>query len=62
MNFSETIRTERERLGLTQAGVAARLGVSKSVIEKWEAGTRTPLAITQEGVLSRLRSTPKSRK
>lgn len=62
MNFSETIRTERERLGLTQAGAAARLGVSKSVIEKWEAGTRTPLAITQEGALARLRSTPKPRK
>jgi len=62
MSFATQIKSERDRLGLTQAGAAARLGVSKSVIEKWEAGTRTPLAITQEGALARLRSTPKSRK
>lgn len=57
MSFADTIKLERERLGLTQAGVASLLGVSKSVIEKWEAGTRTPLEITQEGALQRLKKT-----
>ncbi len=61
MAFDEQLKSERERLGLTQAGAAALLGVSKSVIEKWESGQRTPLEITQEGALARLRRT-KSRK
>jgi DNA-binding transcriptional regulator YiaG len=55
--FADQIKNERERLGLTQAGAAALLGVSKSVIEKWESGQRTPLEITQEGALARLRKT-----
>lgn len=54
--FAQQLKNERERLGLTQAGAAALLGVSKSVIEKWEADTRTPLEITQEGALARLRA------
>jgi len=57
MSFAATIKQERERLGITQAQAASLLGVSKSVIEKWEADTRTPLAITQEGALARLRKT-----
>ena len=48
MSFAATIKQERERLGITQAQAASLLGVSKSVIEKWEADTRTPLEITQE--------------
>jgi transcriptional regulator with XRE-family HTH domain len=55
MSFAIAIKQERERLGITQAQAASLLGVSKSVIEKWEADTRTPLEITQEGVLERLR-------
>lgn len=57
MSFAATIKQERERLGITQAQAASLLGVSKSVIEKWEADTRTPLAVTQEGALARLRKT-----
>tara|TARA_R110000868_G_scaffold175663_2_gene412819 strand:- start:14 stop:196 length:183 start_codon:yes stop_codon:yes gene_type:complete len=59
--FAQQIKSERERLGLTQARAATLLGVSKSVIEKWEADTRTPLEITQEGALQRLRKTKKAR-
>ena len=44
--FADQIKNERIRLGLTQARAAALLGVSKSVIEKWEAETRNPLKIT----------------
>lgn len=54
MDFPKKLLSERERLGLTQAGAAALLGVSKSVIEKWENGSRTPLDITQEGAIDRL--------
>jgi DNA-binding transcriptional regulator YiaG len=59
MKFPDQIKTERERLGITQAQAASILSVSKSVLAKWEIGDRTPLAITQEGALARLRATKK---
>lgn len=59
MNFADQLKKERERLGLTQTQAAALLGVSKSVLAKWEIENRTPLAITQEGAIARLRTTKK---
>jgi transcriptional regulator with XRE-family HTH domain len=59
MSFAEQIRKERERLGITQAQAASLLDVSKSVLAKWEIDDRTPLTITQEGALARLRTTKK---
>lgn len=32
------IRAERERLGMTQAALAARIGVSRSAVAQWETG------------------------
>lgn len=32
------IRAARERLGMTQAGLAARVGVSRSAVAQWETG------------------------
>ncbi len=58
MTFSEKLQSERERLQLTQAGAAALLEISKSALEKWEAGTKTPKALTQEGALARLEKHP----
>ena len=55
MNFADQLKAERKRLALTQAGAATLLGVSKSVIEKWEKSSRDPLEITQEGALARLK-------
>lgn len=55
MTFAEQLKAERLRLNLTQLEAAALLGVSKSVIEKWEIENRTPIAITQEGALARLK-------
>ncbi len=55
MSFGEKLKSERERLGLTQAEAAALLEVSKSALEKWEAGIKTPKLITQEGALERLK-------
>jgi transcriptional regulator with XRE-family HTH domain len=59
MKFAEQLKKERERLGITQAQAASLLSVSKSVLAKWEIADRTPLAITQEGSLARLRTTKK---
>ena len=59
MKFADQLKQERERLGITQAQAANLLDVSKSVIAKWEIADRTPLAITQEGVMARLRTTKK---
>jgi transcriptional regulator with XRE-family HTH domain len=54
MNFSEKILGERKRLGLTQAGAADLLDISKSALEKWESGIKIPIALTQEGALARM--------
>lgn len=63
MKFGTKLKSERERLGLTQAGAAAYLEISKSILEKWESGNREPMRITQEGALARLsRYSPGARK
>lgn len=40
--FSENLTLVRERLGKSQKAVAERLGVSPSLISKWEKGERKP--------------------
>jgi transcriptional regulator with XRE-family HTH domain len=62
VSFADTIKHERERLGITQAQAAFLLGVSKSVLAKWEIGNRTPLELTQEGALQRIRTTKTPRR
>lgn len=59
MNFSERLKSERERLGLTQAGAAALLDIPARTYWEWEAEKTTPYAITQEGALRRLSATKK---
>lgn len=54
MTFATQLKFTRERLGLTQAEASELLEVSKSALEKWEAGTKVPLAIAQEGAMARL--------
>ena len=41
-NATIAIRTRRERLGLSQAALASALGVSKSLLSHFEAGSRQP--------------------
>jgi DNA-binding transcriptional regulator YiaG len=53
-SFADKLKSERARLGLSHADLAALLDVSKSAVEKWEYGTKTPLPIAQEGALARL--------
>jgi putative transcriptional regulator len=36
----EELKAARQRLGLTQAGLAEKLGVSRRTVEAWESGRR----------------------
>ncbi len=54
MTFADQLKPERKRLNLTQAEAATILEVSKSTLEKWEAGQKSPKALTREGALARL--------
>lgn len=40
--FSETLAALRKQRGLTQAELAARLGISKSAVSMYERGNREP--------------------
>jgi transcriptional regulator with XRE-family HTH domain len=43
LGFGELLRVLRKRAGVTQTGLAQRVGVSQSYISRIEAGTRRPL-------------------
>jgi transcriptional regulator with XRE-family HTH domain len=53
MDFTEKLKAQRERLGLTQAELAAFLDVSPRAVWQWEKGM-FPHVLTQEGALARL--------
>lgn len=59
--FADELKALRAAADLTQEESATVLDVSKSVIEKWERGDRTPLLITQEGALARLQKQIKTK-
>ena len=42
MEGTHPIKAWRESEGLTQEGAAARFGVTKATVSRWEAGTRQP--------------------
>jgi transcriptional regulator with XRE-family HTH domain len=42
MSIADTIRTAREKLGISQPELARRVGVSKSAVGKWEKGESAP--------------------
>jgi transcriptional regulator with XRE-family HTH domain len=42
MNFAETIVNRRKALGLTQEGLAQKLGVTNQAVSKWESGQSCP--------------------
>lgn len=53
MSYGNQLKFLRTQLGWTQQFTADYLEVSKSAVEKWEAGDE-PLKVTQEGVLARM--------
>lgn len=54
-DFSANLRTIRQTRKITQADLAAYLGVSISCIQKWEQGQRTPKKLTQDAITLKLR-------
>ena len=54
MSFGNQLKFLREQRGWTQEQTAVVLEVSKSAVEKWEAESKTPLLVTQEGVIARM--------
>ena len=49
MSIAENIRTIRKESGMSQAEVGARLGITGSMINQIERGTKTPsLALSKE--------------
>lgn len=40
--FSDNLARVRERLGMSQKAAATRMGISSSLVSKWEKGERTP--------------------
>lgn len=56
--FAALLFKERKRLKLSQSAAAELCEVSPRVWWKWENAAGSTLAVTQEGVLSRLKQTP----
>lgn len=60
--FSEKLKAERKRIGITQLEAAGILGVSDRVLWDWESGRVEPMEITMEGALARLSLVKSERK
>ena len=54
MTFADHIKAARDALSMTQAQLAAALGISQSTMEKWESGIRRPRPISRWAVEARL--------
>lgn len=63
MSFAQQLASEKDRLGLTLAGLAAALDCGQRSVEHWLTGDREPLLIAQEGAIARLRKlkTPRAK-
>lgn len=55
MTFAELLKSERTRLGLTQAESALLLGVPARTYWEWEHGKTIPIDLAKEGALHRLK-------
>jgi DNA-binding XRE family transcriptional regulator len=58
VSFADQLKTERKRLGLTQAGAASALEIGLRTYAVWERDDdpkRKPHVLTQEGAYARLR-------
>lgn len=55
MKFCEKLKSERARLGLTQAQASSLIDVPSRTFWEWEADKTCPYEITQEGALARFK-------
>ena len=55
MTFSDQLRSEKKRLGLTLGELSTALDVSSRGLEHWLAGDREPMLVAREGALRRLK-------
>src|SRR5579864_9145213 len=51
-HWSQVLRALREARGVTQDGWAARLGVSRATVQRWESGERAPDPSAEDGILA----------
>jgi transcriptional regulator with XRE-family HTH domain len=54
MFFSTNLKLLRVELGLTQEQFAAKLGVSRLTVSKWEAGERVPSILSGQEIAHKL--------
>lgn len=54
-SLPQRIKAAREKLGLTQAGVAKRWGFSRRSLEAWEEGVKSPAPLYREKLERNLR-------
>ena len=47
-----SLRKLRKRLGLSQQGLARRLGIARATVTRWENGTRRPSKVAELAVQS----------
>ena len=58
MTFAEQLKSERKRLGLTQAECETLLSCGTGQITAWERSRNTPHELTQEAAIARLKKLP----
>ena len=61
LTIAAAIRRIRERRGLSQTALARLAGVDRSVVSRWEAGTRQPSLETLRHLALMARLTPEER-
>lgn len=57
-SFRIRLKSERTRIGFTQAQTAELLSIPFRTFCDWEYGITTPAEVAQEGAMARLAATP----
>ena len=57
MSFADNVKKLRERKGMTQAELAAQVGIAQSMIAQYEKGLKIPTILTGVELAKRLGTT-----
>jgi len=57
MSFADNVKKLRERKGMTQAELAAQVGIAQSMIAQYEKGLKIPTILTGVELARRLGTT-----